>query len=155
MDKLYLSREGMDGLKEELRELNQRRTKIADTIEFARSLGDLKENAEYHSAKEEAGMLHARIKDLEDKLTRSVLIDDSDIDTSQARTGATVQVLNEKTGREVTYKLVSPVEADLAAGKISTQSPVGTALLGTVVGDVAVAKVPAGDLRLKVLSITY
>lgn len=155
MEKLYLSREGLDGLKADLKALNERRVKVADTIEHARSLGDLKENAEYHSAKEEQAMVHAKIKDLEDKITRAVLIEDAGIDTSQARLGATVQVLNKKTGREMSYKLVNHVEADLAAGKISTKSPVGAALLGTVVGDVAVAKVPAGDLQLEVLSITY
>jgi transcription elongation factor GreA len=155
MEKLYLSKEGLDGLKADLKELNERRVKVAETIEYARSLGDLKENAEYHSAKEEQAMVHAKIKDLEDKITRAVPIEDTDIDTSQARLGATVTVKNQKTGREMVYKLVNHVEADLAAGKISTKSPVGAALLGTIVGDVAIAKVPAGDLPLEVLSITY
>ncbi len=154
MDKLYVSEAGMEKLRAELAALNARRTVVAETIEHARSLGDLKENAEYHSAKEEQAMLHAKIKDVEDKLTRAVILDESQIDASKALLGATVRVLNKKTKKEVTYALVSPVEADLASGKISVQSPVGKALLGKQVGEVAVAKVPAGDLSLEILEIT-
>ena len=154
MEKLYISREGLDKLKETLQELNERRMKVADTIEFARSLGDLKENAEYHAAKEEQAMLHAKIGDIEDKITRAVLLEEQNIDSSKAYMGATVRVLNKKTGREVRYSLVSPVEADMASGKISVSSPVGKALLGKAVGETAVAKVPAGDLSLEILEIS-
>lgn len=154
MDKLYVSEAGMEKLRTELEALNARRTVVAETIEHARSLGDLKENAEYHSAKEEQAMLHAKIKDLEDKLTRAVILDDSQMDASKALLGASVRVRNKKTKKEMTYALVSPVEADLASGKISVQSPVGKALLGKQVGDVAVAKVPAGDMALEILEIT-
>jgi transcription elongation factor GreA len=154
MEKLYVSKEGLEKMKADLVEMNQRRLKIAETIEFARSLGDLKENAEYHSAKDEQAMLHARIKDMEDKITRTVPMEDANIDPSKAYVGATVRVLNKKTKKEVVYHLVSPVETDMASGKISVQSPVGKALLGKSVGEVAVAHVPAGDLRLKVLEIS-
>ncbi len=154
MEKLYISREGLDKLQETLQELNERRMKVADTIEFARSLGDLKENAEYHAAKEEQAMLHAKIGDIEDKITRAVLLEEQNIDASKAYMGATVRVLNKKTGREVQYSLVSPVEADMASGKISVSSPVGKALLGKAVGETAVAKVPAGDLSLEILEIS-
>lgn len=155
MQKLYVSRDGLVKMKADLTEMNQRRLKVASAIEHARSLGDLSENAEYHSAKDEQSMLHAKIKDLEDKIARSVILEDQDVDTSKARMGAKVRVLNKKTNKEVLYTLVSPVEADLSIGKISTQSPVGKALLGTVVGDTAVAKVPAGDLVLEVLEVVY
>ena len=155
MDKLYVSREGIEKMKAELAEMNQRRLKVADAIEHARSLGDLSENAEYHSAKEEQAMLHAKIKDVEDKIARAVALEDHDVDQSKAHLGATVKVLNKKTNREMSYMLVSPVEADLAAGKISTKSPVGMALLGRAVGDATVAKVPAGDLPLEILEILY
>ena len=100
-------------------------------------------------------MLHARIRDLEDKITRAVIVDAQDVDTSKAYVGCTVRVLNLKTKKEITYSLVSPVEADLAAGKLSTQSPVGKAIMGCGVGDEAVAMVPAGDLKLRILEITY
>jgi transcription elongation factor GreA len=155
MEKLYVSRDGLEKMNVDLVEMNQRRMKVAETIEFARSLGDLKENAEYHSAKDEQGMLHAKIKDMEDKIARSVILEDQDIDTSKAHLGAKVKVLNKRTGKETVYILVSPVEADLASGKISTQSPVGKSLLGSAEGDTAVAKVPAGDLALEILEIKY
>jgi len=155
MDKLYVSQEGFDRMKAELVELNDRRMKVAGAIEHARSLGDLKENAEYHSAKEEQAMLHARINDLEDKISRCEMLADQNIDTSRVYLGATVSVLNLKTKKQVTYMIVSPVEADMASGKISAQSPVGKALLGLAVGEKAVAKVPAGDLQLEVKEIKY
>ena len=155
MEKLYISRDGLEKLNEDLKEMNERRLRVADAIEHARSLGDLKENAEYHSAKEEQGMLHAKISDVEDKISRAVILEDQDIDTSKAYMGATVKVRNKKTKRELIYKLVSPVEADMANGKISTASPVGKAILGTVVGDVAKASVPAGELKFEVLEISY
>lgn len=155
MSKLYVSRDGLEKMKADLTAMNKRRLVVAAAIEHARSLGDLSENAEYHSAKEEQAMLHAKIKDMEDKIARSSILEDQNVDTSKARLGARVRVLNKKTGKEVLYSLVSPVEADMASGKISTQSPVGKALLGTAVGDVAVAKVPAGDLHLEVLDIVY
>ncbi len=155
MEKLYVSRDGLEKLNASLVEMNTRRLRVADAIEHARSLGDLKENAEYHSAKEEQGMLHAKIKDVEDKISRAVILEDQDIDTSKAYMGAIVRVLNQKTKREMTYKLVSHVEADMANGKISTTSPVGKALLGTVVGDVAKATVPAGEISLEILEINY
>lgn len=154
VEKLYVSREGIEKMRSDLAEMNDRRMKVAQAIEHARSLGDLSENAEYHSAKEEQAMLHARISDLEDKLTRSVVLEDQDIDTDKAYLGAKVRVLNTKTKREMTYMLVSPVEADLAHSKISVQSPVGQALLGKRAGEKAVAQVPAGELQLEILEIS-
>lgn len=155
MEKLYVSREGLEKLKQDLKEMNERRLVVANAIEHARSLGDLKENAEYHSAKEEQAMLHAKIKDVEDKIARATILEEQDIDTSKAYMGATVRVLNKKTKKEISYMLVSPVEADMANGKISTASPVGRAILGKAVGEEAVATVPAGDLTLKILDISY
>ena len=155
MEKLYVSREGLEKLKQDLQAMNERRMVVAAAIEHARSLGDLKENAEYHSAKEEQAMLHAKIKDVEDKIARSEILEEQDIDTSKSYMGASVRVLNTKTKKEITYTLVSPVEADMINGKISTMSPVGEAMLGKAVGDDVVAKVPAGDLTLKILDITY
>ena len=153
-DKIYVSRDGLEKLKADLVHCKEQRMKIAATIESAREMGDLKENAEYHAAKEAQALLHARMRDMEDKIARAAILEDEDIDASKAYIGATVRVLNEKTNKEVTYILVGSVEADMAAGKISTRSPVGEALLGKSVGDMAVAKVPAGDLRLKILEIS-
>jgi transcription elongation factor GreA len=153
-DKLYVTRDGLVKMKADLASMNEERLKIADTIESARELGDLKENAEYHAAKEAQALLHARIRDLEDKVARSLILEDQDIDISKAYVGATVRVFNQKTKKESNYILVSPVEADMASGKISTESPVGKALLGKSVGDVAKASVPAGDLPLEILEST-
>ena len=155
MEKLYVSAEGLERMKADLAELNERRIRVADAIEHARSLGDLSENAEYHSAKEEQAMVHARIRDLGDKIARSVVRDLTDTDLSRAYTGATVRVLNLKTNQESVYQLVSPVEADLMAGKLSTQSPIGKALMGLAAGEEAVAQVPAGELSLRVVEISY
>jgi transcription elongation factor GreA len=153
-DDIYVTRDGLDGMKAKLVEMNEERMKIADKIEEARELGDLKENAEYHAAKEAQAMLHAHLRDLEDKIARSKVLEDQDIDLTKAYVGAIVQVRNKKTGKEITYTLVSPVEADMASGKISTQSPVGKAILGGSIGDVVTATVPAGDINLEILTIS-
>lgn len=141
-------------MKAELTWMNTERMRIAETIEHARGLGDLKENAEYHAAKEAQAHLHARIRDTEDKIARSVVLDDQEIDTDKAYVGSSVRVLNIDTQKEVTYQLVSPVEADMTAGKISTKSPVGQALLGKSMGETVIAKIPAGDLKLEILEIS-
>lgn len=153
-DDIYVTRDGLEGMKVELARMNEERMKIADKIEEARELGDLKENAEYHAAKEAQAMLHAHIRDMEDKIARSRVLEDQDIDLSKAYVGASVKVLNTKTKKEMNYTLVSPVEADMASGKISTQSPVGKAILGSSVGDVVTANVPAGNLNLEILEIS-
>lgn len=154
MEKLYMSAEGLEKLKAELQECRARTRVVADAIERARELGDLRENADYHAAKEEQSMLAARIKDIEDKVTRAAIVDDAAIDATKAYIGATVRVVNTKTRRENTYMLVSPVEADVSAGKISVRSPVGEALLGKSVGERAVANVPAGAFEMEILEIT-
>jgi len=154
MDKLYISQEGLDKLKASLAECIEQRLKVAAVIEQARGFGDLKENAEYHAAKEEQALLGARIRDFEDKIARASVIDNQDIDNSKAYLGAHVTMLNKKTNKQITYILVSPVETDLTTGKISVQSPVGKALLGHSVGDTVVAKVPAGDIEMEIIEIT-
>ncbi len=153
MEKIYVTREGLEKLKAELAECSERRMPVAAAIEHARELGDLQENAEYHAAKEEQAMLHARIRDLEDKVARAAVLDGEKIDPSKAYIGAHVRVLNRSTNKEFTYTLVSPVEADMAQAKISVRSPVGEALLGKSVGDTTVAKVPAGEIEFEILEI--
>ncbi|MCP4639189.1 MAG: transcription elongation factor GreA, partial [bacterium] len=123
-------------------------------VEFARSLGDLRENGDYHAAKEEHGLVNGRIGDLMDQLARTEVMDQGAMDTDKAYLGATVRVLNRKSKNEITYVLVSPVEMDIDSGKISIRSPIGKALLGKAVGERAVAKVPAGDIELEVLEIS-
>ncbi len=141
-------------MKANLTWMNTERMRIAETIEHARELGDLKENAEYHAAKEAQAHLHARIRDTEDKIARSEVLDGQEIDSDKAYVGSSVKVLNKNTQKEMSFQLVSSVEADLAAGKISTKSPVGQALLGKSLGETVVAKIPAGDLELEILEIS-
>ncbi len=154
MERLYVSEEGLEKLKNELQECKERTTVVAQAIEHARGFGDLRENADYHAAKEEQAMLHARIRDLEDKIARSVVLDERNIDSSKVFIGATVKVLNKKTKKTHEYMLVSPVEADLANGKISVRSPVGQALLGKAVGESVTAQVPAGRIEMEILEIS-
>jgi transcription elongation factor GreA len=154
MDKLYMSREGLEKLKQEHVDQKSQTRVVAKALEFALGLGDLRENADYHAAKEEQAMLAARIRDTEDKLSRAVIMDEGAMDADTAYIGATVKVRNKKTQRECVYVLVSLVEADIATGRISSRSPVGAALLGKAVGDVAIAKIPAGDLELEILEIS-
>ncbi len=153
-EKIYITKEGLDKMKAELTFMNTERMRIAKTIEHARELGDLSENAEYHAAKEAQAHLHARIRDIEDKVARAVVLDGQEIDSDKAYIGSSVRVLNKNTQKEVTYQLVSPVEADMAVGKISTKSPVGQALLGKSMGETVIAKIPAGDLKLEILEIS-
>ena len=153
-ENIYVTKEGLDKLKAGLTSMNKERMRIAKTIEHARELGDLSENAEYHAAKEAQAHLHARIRDTEDKVARAVVLDEQEIDSDKAYVGSNVKVLNKATQKEVTYQLVSPVEADMASGKISTKSPVGQALLGKSTGETVIVKIPAGDLELEILELS-
>ncbi|MCP4642240.1 MAG: transcription elongation factor GreA [bacterium] len=154
MEKLHLTQAGLDKMKADLAECKKKVPLISAEIEHARSYGDLRENAEYHAAKEAQANLHAMMHGLEDKIARARVVDESQIDASKAYLGATVRVMNKKTSKEFVYKLVSPPEADMAAGKISMKSPVGQALAGKSVGEVAQAKVPAGTVEFEVLEIS-
>jgi transcription elongation factor GreA len=116
-DRLYITAEGLEKMKADLAALCERRIVVANAIEHARSLGDLSENAEYHSAKEEQAMVHAKIRDLEDKVARAVVLENEDRDTSKAYLGATIRTLNLKTKSEMTFMLVGPAEADIAMPK--------------------------------------
>ena len=154
MDKITVSKEGLEKLKAELAECQARTPIVAKAIDTARDFGDLKENAEYHAAREEQAMLQARIKDLKSKIGNATVVDESKLDHSKALLGANVKVRNLKTKKEFDYMLVSPVETDMANGKISVRSPIGQALLGKEVGEVAKANVPAGVIELEVLEIS-
>lgn len=154
-DRLYITAEGLEKMKADLAALCERRIVVAQAIEHARSLGDLSENAEYHAAKEEQAMIHAKIRDLEDKITRATLLNNQDRDTSKAFLGSTVRALNLTTQSETSFMLVGPAEADIMVGKISIQSPVGRALLGKSVGEEVSAQTPTGTTKFRILEITY
>jgi transcription elongation factor GreA len=152
---VYLTEEGLQELKEELRRLKTKeRSDIADEIAEARAKGDLSENAEYDAAKEKQGHLEARIAKLEDMVARARVVDESQVDTSKAYILSTVRVKNLNNDSEHTYTLVSEREADIAEGRISVDSPVGKGLLGQSEGDVVDIDVPAGTVKLEILDIS-
>lgn len=151
----YLTKEGLQKLKDELQFLKTKeRARIAQAIADARAQGDLSENAEYDAAKDEQGLLEAKIAKLDDTVANARLLDESQIDASKAYILSTVKVKNTANGMEQTYTLVSPQEADFATGRISVKSPIGEGLLGTQVGDKVMIKVPAGKVTLEVLDIS-
>lgn len=153
MEKIYITEEGFNKLKQELNELYKKRTKLAEVIEYARSLGDLSENAEYQTAKEEQAVLMAKIRDLETKIAKAVILKKEDINTSVVSVGTRVRVFNEKLKKEQIFTIVSEAESDINAGKLSTKSPVGKALLGKKPGDEVEVQVPAGKVLYKLLEI--
>ena len=151
----YYTKEGLERLKHELSELKSKgRSSIAKQIAEARDKGDLSENAEYDAAKDAQGHLEAKIAQLADLMVNARLLDETKIDTSSVSILSKVTIKNKKNGASVTYTLVSEEEADLKAGKISTQSPIGKGLLGKKKGESAKIKTPAGDIEFEVVNIT-
>jgi transcription elongation factor GreA len=150
----YYTKEGLEKLTTELANLKTKgRSDIAKQIAEARDKGDLSENAEYDAAKDAQGHLEAKIAKLEDLMGSARLIDESKIDTSVVSILSKVTIKNKKNAMTVTYMLVSEEEADLKAGKISTQSPIGKGLLGKTKGDSVKIKAPAGEMEFEVISI--
>lgn len=154
MEKNYLSREGYEKLDKELRDLKTRgRKEIAEDIAEARAKGDLSENAEYDAAKEAQGMLEKRIAELENALANARILEEEDIKTDKAYLLSTVTIYNHKVEREVKYTLVSKDEANFKENKISVESPIGQAILGSEVGETVEVEVPAGKLKLEIKKI--
>jgi len=151
---VYLTRAGYEKLTQELEFLkNTKRRELSKAIGHARSLGDLKENAEYHAAKEAQAHNEKRVADLEFKLSCARIIDDTDIPKDEVRIGATVTLTDLDSGEEVVYTLVSEEEANFDEGKISLVSPVGKVLLGHKLNEAVEVNVPAGVLRYKIIKI--
>lgn len=149
-----LTKEGYEKLREELKYLKSvKRQEVIKAISEARAHGDLRENAEYDSAKQAQHNLETRIAELEMQLADVAIIDESAMDKDKVYLGATVFLQDVERGREVKYMLVSKEEADFKAGKISSDSPVGRQLLGKGVGEIAEIVIPAGTTRYKVLKI--
>lgn len=154
MDRVILTRQGYDRLAEELNFLKtKKRREVANQLEFARSLGDLRENAEYETAREAKHQLEIRIAELEAKLSIAKIVDPSELPSDKVYLGATVYLKNLDTKKEIIYVIVAQDEADFAAGKISITSPIGRGLLGKAVAEIAEIQVPAGKVRLEVLKI--
>lgn len=154
MKKQYLSKEGYEKLERELRHLKvHERKKIANEIAEARAKGDLSENAEYDAAKEAQGKLEDKITKLEDALAHARILDESKVDNSKVYVLSTVTILNKNTDKEMKYTIVAPQEADFKEGKISSESPIGSALMGKEVGEEVEVDVPAGKLNLEIKKI--
>jgi transcription elongation factor GreA len=145
MEKVPMTVEGHASLMEELRRLKEEeRPKISAEIGVAREHGDLKENAEYHAAREKQSLVEGRIADLEDKLARAEVIDTSLLGGPRIRFGAHVTLEDVESGKVLAYRIVGPDEADLAKGSISVSSPVAKALIGREVGDEVNVHAPGG-----------
>lgn len=150
----YYTEAGLKKLLDELHALKTTgRAQIAQQLSDARDKGDLSENAEYDAAKEAQGILEAKIGQLEEVVTHARVLSASDIDTSKVSILSTVKIKNKKLGQTFAYTLVAEEEADLKAGKISVESPIGKGLLGKRVGEEAVIEVPSGEMALEVLDI--
>jgi transcription elongation factor GreA len=146
-----ITAEGLEALKAELAQLeSEGRREMAARILAARELGDLKENAEYHIAKEDQAHLETKILRLQQRLREARVVETPAGGTDKVAFGATVTVVDEESGKEMTYTIVGPTEADMAAGKLSAESPVAQALLGTKVGKVAKVSTPRGERKLRV-----
>ncbi len=155
--KVPLTAQGAEKLREELRELkNVTRPRIITAIATAREHGDLKENAEYHAAREQQSFTEGRIADLNSKLGNAQIINITEITpTGKVIFGVTVDLIEEETGNEVTYQIVGVDEADLKVGKISVTSPIARALIGKEEGDVAEVQAPGGIKEYEILDVRH
>ena len=151
----YFTKEGLKKLKDELHHLKVHdRSYISKQIAEARDKGDLSENAEYDAAKEAQGLLELKISKMEEVLSNARLIDESTLDMSKALILSKVKIKNVTNGTTMTYTLVAETEADLKAGKISVDSPIGKGLLGKKVGELADIKVPSGTMKFEIIELS-
>ena len=157
MSKALMTVQGAEKLRQELEQLKTvRRPEISAAIAAAREHGDLKENAEYHAAREQQGFCEGRIAEIESRLAASEIVDITRIKPSgQVIFGTTVELHNMDTDEQVTYQIVGEDEADIPAGKISYASPIAHAILGKAEGDEAIVKAPKGDLSFEILSVKH
>jgi len=151
----YYTEEGLRKLQEELHHLRTvERPHLSQQIADARDKGDLSENAEYHAAKEDQGLLEARIAKMEAVVANARVIDMDQLDTSKAYIHSTVKVKQLGSGMERSFTLVAESESDIKTGKISVNSPIGKGLLGLAIGEVAEVTTPAGTTKFEVLEIS-
>jgi len=157
MNKVPLTLAGAESLRKELEELKTvARPRVVEAIAEARAHGDLKENAEYHAAKEQQSFIEGRINDIDGKLSNAEIIDVTKLNAGgKVVFGATVGLCNEETGEEVTYQIVGVDEADIKLNKISVSSPIARALIGKELEDIATVQAPGGVKEYEILSIKY
>jgi transcription elongation factor GreA len=156
MDRIPMTREGYEKLKAKLYHMeNVEMIEITRRVATAREMGDLSENAEYHAAREDQGILQAKINDLKDRLGRAYFIDRNNLPNDTVVFGARVRVKDLDMGEEESFILVGPGEEDYDKNKILSTSPIGQGLLGKKAGEVAEIQVPMGKLRFEVLEISF
>ncbi len=157
MQKVPMTKSGAEKLRQELAELKSVvRPRIIAAIAEAREHGDLRENAEYHAAREQQSFCEGRINEIEGKLSQSEVIDITQIKpTGRVIFGATVTLVNLENDKESVYQIVGEDEADVPVGKISVASPIARALMGKSEGDEVVVKAPAGDIELEIVSVEH
>jgi len=156
VEKIPMTAEGLEPLKEELHQLKTiERYAVIKQIAEAREHGDLSENAEYHAAREKQSFIEGRIIELEDIVSRADVIDPSKLSGTTVRFGAMVTVADVDTDDETTYQIVGPYEADLKKNKISIQSPLGRALIGKTEGDTAEVTAPGGGKAYEVIKVKF
>ncbi|MGB3133397.1 MAG: transcription elongation factor GreA [Candidatus Macondimonas sp.] len=157
MTRIPITVRGAELLREELARLKkQDRPRIIAAIAEARAHGDLKENAEYHAAREQQGFVEGRIAEIEARLSNAQVIDVLALEPSDRVVfGATVDLVDEDTGEELTYRIVGQDEADIKAGLLSINSPIARALVGKREGDVVVVEIPAGSRSLEIVKVRY
>lgn len=157
MNKIPLTKRGAEKLRKELQQLKTvDRPRIIAAIAEARAHGDLKENAEYHAAREQQSFAEGRIKEIDGKLSNANIIDVAALDAGgKVVFGATVDLVDEDTGDEITYQIVGEDEADIKAGLISVNSPIARALIGKMADDVATVLAPGGERNLEIVEVRY
>ncbi|WP_396588707.1 transcription elongation factor GreA [Bermanella sp. R86510] len=157
MQKVPMTVQGEQALREELDQLKKvERPKVIKAIAEAREHGDLKENAEYHAAREQQGFIEGRIQDIEGKLSNAQVIDVTTLPkTGKVIFGTTVKLIDLNTDEEKQYQIVGEDEADIPKGKISSGSPIAQALIGKEEGDVVLVKVPSGEIEYEIDQVQY
>lgn len=157
MNKIPLTANGAERLREELKRLkSESRPNIIKAIAEARAHGDLKENAEYHAAREQQGFIEGRIRELESSLSHAQIIDVSTMSNNgNVVFGTTVELVDEETGDELCYQIVGDLEADIKEGRISISSPIARALIGKREGDIAAVQAPSGVKEYEIVGVRY
>jgi len=156
MDKVPMTKDGHTALEDELRTLKQEeRPAVIASIAEAREHGDLKENAEYHAAREQQGFIEGRIKELTGVLSVAQIVDISGMNGDIVRFGATVLIVDEKTDMEASYQIVGEYESNADAGKLSITAPISRALIGKSVGDSVTVNTPKGRVSYEILEVNW
>lgn len=156
-ERVPMTRAGEESLREELKKLkSEDRPRVIAAIADAREHGDLKENAEYHAAREQQSFIEGRIQEIEGKLSAAQVIDVTTMEnTGKVIFGTTVHLINVETDEEVCYQIVGEDEADIKAGKLSVSSPIARALVGKHVDDVVAVRIPSGTVEYEIAEVEY